>query len=639
MKLTSIQARMGLLFVSFFILVAISVGATLWGVKAQNTDALVVNLAGRQRMLVQQMARLTKEIEVNASEAHIALLLESMETFEQTQHVLRFGGATPYLPGQSANLPITRDPELQVQLELVSNLWFDYRQSLDLLLSWPANNASFQPVQQNMDRLATALAVETDLVVGMFETAAIHKLAQIQWVQAGFLASALSLLVVGFLFIRSSVISPLRGLGIAANQIGAGDLGTPVQIQAPDEVNLLANSFESMRVQLQESHQQLQVWANTLEKRVDQRTQELNALYQVSRDISSRLEIDQVLDSITEKAGELLKADVAFLCLLDDREHNLRLHSASGPLEAVRCSSTSARGSFAEQVLTGDNALPCGGDGCVGSCGIISEYFHSSHLAAPMRVGERLIGALCVGSSQEKAFNTEATMLLARLANSAAIALENARLYSQAERLGILEERQRIAAEMHDGISQTMSYLCIKVDLAKEQIENNRASLAIETLDQVENALGHGLVEIRRAIDSLQAETPLRFTLQEQLGEIVQEFKSMGNVVHYETDVMAPVAISNDQSEQVLRIVREAILNAIHHSESQRITVRLEMKDGVPRITIEDDGCGFIPEALSTIEGQLHFGLKIMQARANRMGAHLHIDSTFGEGTRVVLSL
>jgi two-component system, NarL family, nitrate/nitrite sensor histidine kinase NarX len=630
---------MGLLFVTFFLLVAISVGATLWGVEAQKTDALVVNLAGRQRMLIQQMTRLAKEIGPHPDESHIVLLLDSVETFSVTQQALRYGGEAPYLPEKNVHLPPTRDINLQKQLDLVSSLWLDYRSVLDLMYISSSDVMMPDDALGDLDSLSSALAAETDQAVRMFESVATRKLTLIRWVQAGFLVGAFSLLVIGVLITRGSIIEPLKSLGETAKRIGSGDLESPVIVDGPDEVKILASSFEAMRLQMDTSHQQLHAWATTLEERVDQRTQELNALYQVSRDISSRLEINHVLDSVTAKAGELLKAEAAFLCLLDDNGGQLTLHSASGPRGSVVQPRTSVWESVAGQVLTGVNAMPCGVDGCLGVCSIMAKPYQASHLAAPLRVGERVIGALCVGSSQKEAFTDESAVLLARLANSAAVALENARLYAEAERLGILEERQRIAAEMHDGLAQTMSYLHINVDLAREQIKKGQSKLAVNTLSQVQTVMEQSLVEIRRAIEHLQTETHLRFTLQDQLSEIVKEFDSPGTNVSWQTISITPLVLSHEQSEQLQRIVREAMVNAVRHSNAQHISLRLEEENENIRVVIEDDGCGFDPNKASSNDGQLHFGLKIMRARAKRAGIQLNIYSTIGEGTRVILTL
>ncbi|MFU8771163.1 MAG: sensor histidine kinase, partial [Anaerolineales bacterium] len=139
--------------------------------------------------------------------------------------------------------------------------------------------------------------------------------------------------------------------------------------------------------------------------------------------------------------------------------------------------------------------------------------------------------------------------------------------------------------------------------------------------------------------DSLHVETPLRFTLQEQLSEIVQEFTTTNTGVFWQTNTVTPLVLSNEQGEQVQRIVREALTNAIRHAGAQRISVRLESVNEKIRIIIDDDGCGFDPNKITSSDGQLHFGLKIMRARASRVGIQLNIISTLGEGTRVILTL
>ncbi|MEJ2302065.1 MAG: type IV pili methyl-accepting chemotaxis transducer N-terminal domain-containing protein [Anaerolineales bacterium] len=105
MKIASIQGRMGVLFTAFFLLVAVSVGATFWGIDTQKKDAVVINLAGRQRMLVQQMTRLALEIEKGGDPSYVASLEEAAAIFEQTLNALRNGGEAPYLPDNTVEVP------------------------------------------------------------------------------------------------------------------------------------------------------------------------------------------------------------------------------------------------------------------------------------------------------------------------------------------------------------------------------------------------------------------------------------------------------------------------------------------------------------------------------------------------------
>ena len=260
-----------------------------------------------------------------------------------------------------------------------------------------------------------------------------------------------------------------------------------------------------------------------------------------------------------------------------------------------------------------------------------------SLLAAPLRLGERVIGALCVGSSRENAFSVEEQFMLTRLANSAAIALENARLYAQAEQLATMEERQRIAAEMHDGLAQTLNYLRLTCHLAQMKIEQGEIAPAQEVLGKVQQALDRAESETRRAIASLEENLPLHFTLQEQLESLVDEFNQRHRGVRWQTNLAVPLLISPHEAEQVLRVAREALQNACHHSGANVITLSLEGIDGHAQVVIVDDGHGFDPDGVAPDEDRGHFGLKIMRARAARLGGELEVRSAAGQGTQVRL--
>jgi two-component system nitrate/nitrite sensor histidine kinase NarX len=639
MKLRTIQGRMGLLFLAFFVLVAISVVGTFWGIETQKNDAMVVNLAGRQRMLVQQMRRLSLEIVTGGDASHLAALGEAAATFDQTLQALRLGGEAPYSPGQSIAVPKTQDPVLLVQLGEVTNTWRDFSSSIEVILATPVKDPEFAAAADKVEALSPDLLSQADAVVQMYEGAASQKIARLRWIQIGFFASALLLLGIGGWMTRRIMLEPLNQLEAAATRIGSGDLASPIHISGQGEIKLLADTFESMRAQLKSSQEKLVAWANTLEERVAQRTSELEALYQVSRDISSRLDTQQVLRSVTDKARELLDGEVALLCLLDENEKVLNLHATSGPREAVIRSSSLVQGGLAGQVLSGERALPCGVEGCLGSCGIVAERFRTSHLAAPLRMGDRVIGALCVGSPQNGAFSEEAERLLTKLANSAAIALENARLYNQAERLAVLEDRQRIAAEMHDGLAQSLSFAQVSVDLACNQIDEGHLDLATNTLRSIEKGLDQAVSEVRRAIASLQEDFPLHFNLQQQLANLVTEFSRENEIlVSWEAPVKSPLALPHQAAEQVLRVVREALINARRHAQAEAISVRLEQAGEEVRTVIEDNGVGFDPQARPADDGRQHFGVNIMQARAARLGGRLVIDSSPQKGTRVILA-
>lgn len=631
----SLQGRLSILFIAFVLLVLISVGATYWGLETQRQDALVINLAGRQRMLVQQMTRYAMEWGDSHSDDDLSVLREAESTFELTLTALRDGGEVPYLPGQVVSISPTREPELLEKLNALHAHWLEFHAALDDV-ALTSSNGTIQIVQAE----STDLVQDADEVVRAYQSASEARVARLRTIQIGFLVSALLLLAVSGWMTSRSLIGPLRRLEEVANRIGRNDLETRVQPEGPREMRLLAQAFESMRGNLSTSRRELVELTESLEQRVAQRTRELDALNEVSREITSHLDVQQVLDSVTEKARYLLDGEVAALCLVDDSGEWMNLQSASGPKEAVVGQRVATSAQLTEAVLGDKQALLCNRVDCPGGCGILGEDYLTSHLAAPLRVGNRVIGALCVGVPEHNRYSKESGELLTKLANTAAIALENAHLYNKAERVATLEERRRIAAEMHDGLAQTLSYLGLSIDQTCDYLEADQDENALQRLRQTRLTIQRATEDVRRAIDHLLDESPLQLGLVEQIESAVREFSSehglkvewqAANGSEHQLSCPRPVL------EQVIHITREALINASTHAQSDHVRVCFERVNGNFQITIEDNGRGFAPKPI-TDSPRRHFGLKIMKARAEHIGGQVRVESQPGSGVRVTLT-
>jgi two-component system nitrate/nitrite sensor histidine kinase NarX len=293
----------------------------------------------------------------------------------------------------------------------------------------------------------------------------------------------------------------------------------------------------------------------------------------------------------------------------------------------------------AAQVLSGDKALYCGKNGCKDSCQIISPAVRAGHIVAPLKIGGQNSGALCVSSKNQDAFSNDSCSQMNKLAHVAEIALKNARLYQQAERTAMLEERQRIAAEMHDGLAQSISTIQMTIDQAKMQIEWGKIESAIETLRQSRAATDLAIADVRKAISSLQEEYPLSIPLQDLLAGLVAEFSDQMCKVQWEDCVAVPIVYPQQQIEQILRVVREGLVNAHRHSNSSLVILRLALQREVGIVSVEDNGQGFdTTKHLESGQNGRHFGLKIMKARAARIGGSLEIRSSPGKGTCVKLT-
>lgn len=637
-KSTGIQPRMGMLLLALFLLVVVSAGLTFWGIDQQKQDGLIINLAGRQRMFIQQMTRLALEIERSPASQLNAELEQVASDFSQTLRAFREGGPVPYQDNQAVQLRPLQDAQILSQIDQIEQGWSEFRANLDNLIRQPPGSPAFEESIREIEAQSPLLIQKADTLVRQYEALSASRLNRLRIIQIGFVLAASILLGVGAVIVRRSILAPLQELVSAASRIGGGDLETPVMPAGPREIQLLGSTLDSMRSGLMDSKNELIAWTGTLEERVDQRTQELAALNDVSREISSGLDIDKVLHSITEKACLLLKGDVAFLCLLDGQGSILKLQAAEGPTDAVVKFTSPADTGYAGQVLASQQAVQCNLKGCQGFCEIMSHPYRHSHLAASLKVGGRVIGALCVGSRQENYFQPEATELLTRLANIAAIALENARLYEQVERTAVLEERQRIAAEMHDGLAQTLGFLHLTLYQISELFVQGQLDSAKAKFERMQEVVDQASLDIRSAISRLYEDIPLHFTLQEQLQGLAGEYSVPERVIEWVNDIPSPLVLPRKEMEQVLRVIREALYNAKTHSQAQHIMLKLAQQGERVTVAVKDDGIGFDPGNPAKTSERQHFGLSIMRARAARFNADLEIQSAHGAGTNLSLT-
>ncbi|GAB1472293.1 two-component system sensor histidine kinase NarX [Chloroflexota bacterium] len=629
----SLQGRLSLLFVAFVLLVLISVGAMMWGLETQRQDALLVNLAGRQRMLAQQMARLAFEAGAGEDVNNTALQ-EVEQTFDLTLHALLDGGTVSYLTDTTITLPITRDLEIRSALNELNLTWNESHALLDELQHTSRGDAVFAPLLQSIQQKSSTLVEQADDVVLLYEADSIATVNRLRIIQIGFLVAALILLGAGAFITRQSALEPLKELARAANRLGENDLDSAVQVEGPAEMRALSESFDSMRTSLRASRSELLNLTSTLEQRVEQRTRELDALNEVSREIASQLDVRYVLNSVTEKARMLLDGDSAMLCLLGDKKQRLHLQSASGLQVMDTNREFTSTVNQASAVLTSSRALICHDTQCVGGCGLLTDMHAASHAVAPLRIGEKVIGTLCVSSSLPSHFSNESAELLTKLANTAAVALQNAQLYAQAERVATLEERQRMAAEMHDGLGQTLSYLGLITDQTMESISDGQDQTALERLRKMRETIERGTGEVRLAINNLMDESSAGMDLGARLQMSVNEFAAENNLSATWQAELSPKC-SRQMAEQILNVTREALQNAAHHAEAKNVSVQMGREDGHYFIAVEDDGRGF---DVSQPEPDGHFGLKIMQARAAHIGGRVKVESEQGRGTRVILT-
>lgn len=205
----------------------------------------------------------------------------------------------------------------------------------------------------------------------------------------------------------------------------------------------------------------------------------------------------------------------------------------------------------------------------------------------------------------------------------------------QLERAAVLEERQRIAAEMHDGLAQTLSTLGLKTGRAEELLQKGQVEQVLDDFEQMQDVLSQAVVDVRRSISSLQESPKPPQALQDAL--MVMVMNEGNQSVEINDGLAGPLFLPTAEQEQILHVLREALLNASWHAQARKVTIGLAKHRDRYNVVVEDDGRGFNPK-LAAANGGNHFGLTIMAARAARIGGQVTVDSELGQGTRVTLT-
>jgi signal transduction histidine kinase len=256
-----------------------------------------------------------------------------------------------------------------------------------------------------------------------------------------------------------------------------------------------------------------------------------------------------------------------------------------------------------------------------------------SWLSAPLIAQGRVLGVLNFWSVTPGTFGDQHTELAMAVANQTAVAIENARLYQEASAMAAVEERQRLARELHDSVSQALYGIALGARTARTLLDTD-PQRAIEPVDYVLQLADAGLAEMRALIfelrpESLEAEG-LVAALEKQIAATRARYG-----LEVEANLGEEPSLSLAEKEVFYRVAQESVHNIVKHAHASRVEVRLTAGDGSVSLEVRDNGVGF--DTSQSHPG--HMGLISFTERAASIGATVTVQSAPGAGTAVRLSL
>jgi len=248
----------------------------------------------------------------------------------------------------------------------------------------------------------------------------------------------------------------------------------------------------------------------------------------------------------------------------------------------------------------------------------------------PLVAHGQSLGTICLYYPRDTGPTKDEVTFIEAVADQAALALENSRLYSEAQGAAALRERQRLSRELHDSVSQALYGIALGSRTARTLLDREDPSRAAEPIEYVLSLAEAGLAEMRALIFALRPEALESEGLVSALERSVASIEARHGI-SVRAELPNEPDVSPEAKEALYRIAQEAMHNAVKHSGAQALDLSVSLEGDEVLLSVADDGAGFDPSG--SFPG--HLGLRSMRERAERLGGTLRIESAPGEGTRI----
>jgi signal transduction histidine kinase len=363
----------------------------------------------------------------------------------------------------------------------------------------------------------------------------------------------------------------------------------------------------------------------------DKRLAESESLQRTTTALLAKLTLDEVLEIVCTEVRKLTGA-MGSAVLLKEDEGWLQVSISTGePVPGLERLSISD--SLAGKVI--NKGVPFVVNEPINQ---VQAYYRNpdllSILVVPLRVKDVNIGAIDVVNKID-GFTDDDMRIISLFADQAAIAIDNARLHQQAEEIAIVEERQRLARELHDSVTQSLYSVTLFVDASRMALLSGNLKDAEKNLNELRNMAREAMLDMRLLIFELHP------PILEQEGLVVAIQTRLESVetrsgVETALSVTGERRLPLDVEADLYRIAQEALNNVVKHSLAQKVCVDLQFSESIVIMKIWDNGIGFDASCLADGCGM---GLRGMEERVTRIGGNFSIDSSRTGGTRITVEV
>lgn len=382
-----------------------------------------------------------------------------------------------------------------------------------------------------------------------------------------------------------------------------------------------------------------QVLANQLlERRVADRTRKLSALYDVMEVASEPLPFKDILEESLRRVLMAVHASGGAIQIFDDAGEKLHLAAHRGIDTEVIKRFNVIEGDMGLSGWTAENdetLVLADLNKDRRAPDVLRESDLTVYVGVPMNARGHVVGVLNVFRESRRPFSPEDISLLTSVGDQIAVAVENAKLRLENERLLIIEERNRLARELHDAVTQSLYSLVLFSGATKRQIERNNQSNALEFIERVEQTGQQALKEMRLLVHNLRPDALEQAGLERAIRQRLDAVEGRANIKSTFT-VKGKIDLPAHVEEALYQLTQEALNNSLKHSNASRIMIQLEQKADSAYLRIQDDGIGF---ELDEAEDSGGLGMTSMRERIELLDGSLDIHSEPDEGTTINVTI
>jgi PAS domain S-box-containing protein len=401
-------------------------------------------------------------------------------------------------------------------------------------------------------------------------------------------------------------------------------------------------ALQQSQRQLQELYAQLEEHSRTLEDRVAERTHEIERRQRVAESLrgmlavlNSDLPLDEILDHIVAEARRLLGSDTSAIYRLAGPYNSLAVQTVQG-LAAQEIATLDLPIELSQELRYGrpvavpDVVAVAQDSSLLVSLGSLACCARAL-LAVPLNVQGQVYGGLVLFYSEPRLVSEDEIDLAVAFADQAALAIENAGLHQQVKEAAVMEERARLARELHDSVTQALFSMTLLAEAGSRLAGAGDLERTQAYLDRLGETSQQSLKEMRLLVYELRPpvleKQGLAGALQQRL-DAVEARAGVEARLRLEGKIQVPVPVEED----LYRIAEQALNNTLKHAAATFVQVQIRGDGEGTLLEVVDNGCGFDPRAIQGGGGQ---GLISMRERAARIGGRLTVDSMPGQGTTV----